>query len=45
MGEMVIINDLEWPMIMWFSILCDLVWKVKKPHAANREGSFNMFVY
>ncbi len=23
-------------------ILCDLVWKVQKSHAANREGSFNL---
>ncbi len=24
-------------------ILCDLLWKVQKSHAANREGSFNVF--
>ncbi len=23
-------------------ILCDLVWKVQKSHAANREGSFKL---
>ncbi len=22
-------------------ILCDLLWKVQKSHAANRDGSFN----
>ncbi len=32
---MVIMNDLEWP------ILCDLLRKVQKSHAAKREGSFN----
>ncbi len=36
---MVIMNDLEWPML---SYLCDLVWKVQKNHAANREGSFKL---
>ncbi len=25
-------------------ILCDLVWKVQKSHAANREGSFKVDV-
>ncbi len=32
-------NDLEWPMLF---ILCDLVWKVQKRHAVNRELSFKM---
>ncbi len=35
---MVIMNDLEWPINAF--ILCDLMWKVQKSHAANREGSF-----
>ncbi len=26
-------------------ILCDLIWKVKKSHAAKREGSFNVMYY
>ncbi len=26
-------------------ILCDLVWKVQKGHAANREGSFNIWLF
>ncbi len=36
-GEMVIMNDLGWQMLF---ILCDLVWKVQKSHAVNREGCF-----
>ncbi len=33
----------EWLRITTAFILCDLVWKVQKNHAVNREGSFNMY--
>ncbi len=33
-------GDYEWLRIINVFILCDLVWKVQKIHAANREGSF-----
>ncbi len=33
-------SDHEWCRITNAFILCDLLWKVKKSHAANREGSF-----
>ncbi len=35
---MVIMNDLEWPMLSY--LLFDLVWKGKKSHAVNIQGSF-----
>ncbi len=38
-------GDHEWLRMTNALILCDLVWKVKKSHAVNREGSFNIFVY
>ncbi len=34
-------GDHEWLRMTNAFILCDLVWKVQKSHAANREGSFN----
>ncbi len=34
-------GDHEWFRMTNTFILCDLVWKVQKSHAANREGSFN----
>ncbi len=37
-------SDHEWLRIANAFILCDLVWKVQKSHAANREGSFNISV-
>ncbi len=36
-GEMVIMNDLEWSMLSYYVIYYE---KFKKSHAANREGSF-----
>ncbi len=33
-------DDDEWLRMTNAFILCDLVWKVQKRHAANREGSF-----
>ncbi len=33
-------GDHEWLKITNAFILCDLLWKVQKTHAANREGSF-----
>ncbi len=40
-------GDHEWLRMTSASILCDLVWKVQKSHAANREGSFkyNKFIH
>ncbi len=35
-------GDHEWLKMTNAFILCDLVWKVKKRHAANREGSFKL---
>ncbi len=35
-------GDHEWFRMTNVFILCDLLWKVQKSHAANREGSFNM---
>ncbi len=34
-------GDHEWLRMTNAFILCNLVWKVQKSHAANREGSFN----
>ncbi len=34
-------GDHEWLRVTNAFILCDLVWKVQKSHAVNREGSFN----
>ncbi len=34
-------GDHDWLRMTNTFILCDLVWKVQKSHAANREGSFN----
>ncbi len=34
-------DDHEWLRMTNAFILCDLVWNVRKGHAANREGSFN----
>ncbi len=33
-------GDHEWLRMTNAFILCDLLWKVLKKHAANREGSF-----
>ncbi len=35
-------GDHEWLRMTNAFILCDLVWKVQKSHAANRECSFNI---
>ncbi len=35
-------GDHQWLRMTNAFILCDLVWKVQKSHAANREGSFNI---
>ncbi len=35
-------GDHEWIRMINAFILCDLVWKVLKSHAANREGSFKL---
>ncbi len=35
-------SDHEWLRMANALILCDLVWKVKKSHAANREGRFTV---
>ncbi len=35
-------GDNEWLRITNAFILCDLLWKVQKNHAANRKGSFKM---
>ncbi len=35
-------GDHEWLRMTNAFILCDLIWKVQKSHAANREGSFNV---
>ncbi len=35
-------GDHEWLRITNAFILCDLVWKVQKSHATNREGSFKL---
>ncbi len=37
-------GDHEWLRMTNAFILSDLVWKVQKSHAANREGSFNKYV-
>ncbi len=37
-------GDHDWLRMNNTFILCDLVWKVQKSHAANREGSFNVNV-
>ncbi len=34
-------GDHEWLRMTNAFILCDLVWKIKKCHAENREDSFN----
>ncbi len=39
------IVDHEWHKMTNAFILCDLVWKVQKCHAAKREGSFNVVNY
>ncbi len=36
-------RDHEWCRMTNAFILCDLLWKVQKCHAANREGSFNWY--
>ncbi len=36
-GEIVIMNDLEWPMLSYYVIYYE---KFKKSHTVNREGSF-----
>ncbi len=38
-------GDHEWLRMTNAFILCDLVWKVHKSHAANREGSFNINMF
>ncbi len=38
-------GDHEWFRITNAFILCDLVWKVQKSHAANREGSFKVRLF
>ncbi len=35
-------GDHEWLRMTNAFILCDLLWKVQRSHAAKREGSFNM---
>ncbi len=35
-------RDHEWLRMTNAFTLCNLLWKVQKSHAANREGSFNM---
>ncbi len=35
-------GDHEWLRMINTFILYDLLWKVQKSHAANREGSFNL---
>ncbi len=35
-------GDHEWCRMTNAFILCDLLWKVQKSHARNREGSFNL---
>ncbi len=35
-------GDHKWLRMTNAFILCDLVWKVQKSHAANREGSFKL---
>ncbi len=35
-------GDHEWLRMTKAFILCDLLWKVQKSRAANREGSFNL---
>ncbi len=37
-------GDHEWLRMTNAFILCDLVWKVQKSHAVNREVSFKHFV-
>ncbi len=37
-------GDHEWLRMANTLILCDLVWKVQKSHAVNREGSFNILM-
>ncbi len=39
-----IMGDYEWLRMTNAFILCDLVWKVQKRHAVNRESSFNLFM-
>ncbi len=39
---MVIMNELEWPMLSYYVIYYE---KLKKCHAANREGSFNCLFF
>ncbi len=34
----------EWLRMTNAFILCDILWKVQKSHAANREGSFNVHI-
>ncbi len=38
---MVITNDVEWPMLLYYVIYYE---NLKKIHAANREGSFNNII-
>ncbi len=38
-------GDHEWLRMTNSFILYDLVWKVEKSHAVNREGSFNVGVF
>ncbi len=38
-------GDHEWLRMTNAFILCDLVWKVKKGHAVNREGRFKWWLY
>ncbi len=38
-------GDNEWHKMTNAFILCDLVWKVRKCHAVNREGSFKQIDY
>ncbi len=37
-------GDHEWLRMTNAFILCDLLWKVQKRHAANRVGSFNIAI-
>ncbi len=37
-------SDHEWLRMTNAFILCDLIWKVQKCHAANKEGSFKYYL-
>ncbi len=39
---MVIMNNLDWPVLSYYVIYYEQFWNVQKSHAANREGSFNI---